>query len=372
MNQAAAANNRATNTAESDTATGSNRATGTITHRLLWPALIGSCLLASLLALGWGPVSVSVGELVNSLAAMLSGEAIQNPNDWIVRELRLPRVLLALMIGAGLAVAGVLTQGVFRNPLADPGLIGVASGAALAAVAVIVLSDSVLGFWRELAGPLALPIAAFGGGLLVTWLMYRLGTHGGQTHVATLLLAGVAINVITGAGTGVLTYLADDQELRSMTFWSMGSLAHGRWPELAALAVCVLMPLIWVMRYSRALNALLLGEQVAGHLGIEVQPLKRWSLAAAALMVGAGVAVAGVIGFIGLVVPHLLRLLIGPDHRQLLPASALAGGLLLLIADTLARNLIPPAELPVGLLMALIGGPIFLIMLLQGKRGIAG
>jgi len=341
-------------------------------QRLLWLVLAAALVCTLLLALCWGPVAIAPEQVFDSLGSLLQGQSVAGANDWVVRELRLPRVLLALLIGAGLAVAGVVTQGVFRNPLADPGLIGVASGAALAAVAVIVLSDSLLFYWADLTGPLALPLAAFGGGLLVTWVMYRLGTWRGETQVAMLLLAGVAINVLTGAATGVLTYLADDQQLRSMTFWSMGSLAYGRWPEVMAMSLLVLLPMLCCLRYGRALNAMLLGEQVAGHLGLDVQRCKRWLLAAAALMVGAGVAVAGIIGFIGLVVPHLLRLMIGPDHRLLLPMSALAGGLLLLIADTLARNLIAPQDLPVGLLMALIGGPLFLSMLLHQVRGRLG
>tara|TARA_B100000287_G_scaffold425768_1_gene472635 strand:- start:450 stop:1556 length:1107 start_codon:yes stop_codon:yes gene_type:complete len=316
-------------------------------------------------ALSVGPMAVTTADIVQALRGIFSASEIAGASDWVVRELRLPRVLIALLVGAGLAVAGTVTQGVFRNPLADPGLIGVASGAALAAVAVIVLSNSLLSGWAQLTGPFALPLAAFAGGLLVTLAIYRLGTRDGQTQVALLLLAGVAINVLTGAATGVLTYMADDQQLRDMTFWSMGSLAHGRWNEILALLLFVFLPLLVVMRYSRVLNALLMGEQVASHLGFDIQHSRRWLLLASALMVGASVAVVGMIGFIGLVVPHLLRLMIGPDHRALLPLSALGGALLLLIADTFARTVLAPADLPVGLIMALIGGPVFLFLLLH-------
>lgn len=325
----------------------------------------GLLFLLILLSLRTGPVELTNAQVLQSLWNAVTFADIQGQSDWVVRELRLPRTLLAVLIGAGLAAAGAVTQGVFRNPLADPGLIGVASGAALAAVAVIVLKDSLLAFWVVVMGPLALPIAAFLGGLAVTLVIYRLGTRNGQTQVATLLLAGVAINVLTGALTGILTYMADDQALRSMTFWSMGSLAHGRWPEIAALSVCIILPLCFLPRFARLLNALLLGEAVATHLGYRVQQAKLWLIAAAALMVGAGVAVAGMIGFIGLVVPHLLRLLIGPDHRALLPASVLLGASLLLIADMIARTWLAPADLPVGLVMAVIGGPVFLSLLLQ-------
>jgi iron complex transport system permease protein len=334
----------------------------------LTSALVGLLIVTFALALLTGPMSITFGDVVTGIIRTLQGLGVDGSADWVVQELRLPRAILAALVGAGLAVAGAVTQGVFRNPLADPGLIGVASGAALAAVAVIVLSASVLSGWKALTGPFALPIAAFFGGLLVTLVIYRLGTIGGKTQVAILLLAGVAINVLAGAATGVLTYLADDQQLRDMTFWSMGSLAHGRWPEITALCVFILPPLIFMLRSARVLNALLMGEQVAMHLGFNVQSSKRWLLIGAALIVGSSVAVTGMIGFIGLVVPHLLRLVVGADHRQLLPLSALAGASLLLVADTLARTVIAPADLPVGLVMALIGGPVFLTLLLQQTK----
>lgn len=325
-------------------------------------------LLAIVVSLLTGPMSFSTGEIITSAKLLFSGAETAGTADWVIRELRLPRVVLACVVGAGLAVAGCVTQGVFRNPLADPGLIGVSSGAAFAAVAVIVLSGSLLQGWSGLTGPYALPLAAFVGGLAVTMVIYRLGTRNGETQVALLLLAGIAINVLAGAATGILTYVADDQQLRDMTFWSMGSLANGGWREISACAVFVLAPLAYCLSRFRILNALLLGEQVAGHLGFPVQREKRALLAAAALMVGAGVAVAGMIGFIGLVVPHLLRLIVGPDHRWLIGLSALSGALLLLIADTLARTVIAPADLPVGLLMAIIGGPVFLFLLVQQSR----
>ena len=334
----------------------------------LIPVLVAVLLVLTLWSLQTGPVELNAGQVLQALWRAVTLQEIQGQDDWIVRELRLPRTVLAILVGAGLAAAGAVTQGVFRNPLADPGLIGVSSGAALAAVAVIVLQHSWLGFWVNWLGPFALPLAAFAGGLLVTALIYRLGTRNGQTQVAMLLLAGVAINVLAGALTGILTYMADDQALRSMTFWSMGSLAHGRWPEIAILALCVLLPLMLLPRFARLLNALLLGEGVATHLGFAVQRGKVLLITAAALMVGAGVAVAGMIGFIGLVVPHLIRLLIGPDHRLLLPASALLGASLLLLADMIARTWLAPADLPVGLVMAVIGGPVFLSLLLQQVR----
>ncbi len=327
-------------------------------------ALVVSLFAALLL----GPMSLSATDVGGSLLRLVTAQPLEGASDWVVRELRLPRALMAGLIGAGLAVAGCITQGVFRNPLADPGLIGVSGGAALAAVSVIVLSGSLLAGWTGLTGPFALPLAAFAGALTVTWLIYHLGTRNGQTQVALMLLAGVAINVVVGAATGLLTYLADDQQLRDLTFWSMGSLAYGGWSEILALCVFLLLPLLLMLRYARLLNALMMGEAVAGHLGFDVQRQRRWLLAGAALMAGSAVAVAGVIGFIGLVIPHLLRLISGPDHRLLLPQSALAGASLLLLADTACRLIIAPAELPVGLMMALIGGPVFILLLVRQSR----
>ena len=331
----------------------------------LLPALSVSLIGLILISLGTGPVPLSLSDILQSLWHLVRFEEIQGQADWVVRELRLPRILFAMLVGAGLAAAGAVTQGIFRNPLADPGLIGVSSGAALAAVAVIVLQGTWLSFWVTWFGPFALPIAAFLGGMVVTVLIYRLGTRNGQTQVAMLLLAGVAINVLTGALTGILTYAADDQALRSMTFWSMGSLANARWSEVMVLCVCIGIPLLLLPRFARVLNALLLGESVAIHLGYAVQRSKFLLIAAAALMVGAGVAFAGMIGFVGLVVPHLIRLLIGPDHRMLLPASVLLGASLLVLADMIARTWMAPADLPIGLVMAVIGGPVFLSLLLQ-------
>lgn len=332
------------------------------------PLLFALLILASFLALDIGAVKLDEGASLNALLDLVMGKPIDDQQQWIVRELRLPRVLLAILVGMGLAVAGVITQGIFRNPLADPGLIGVSSGAALAAVAIIVLGNTWLLFLTQILGSFTLPLAAFCGGLLVTLIMYRLGTSQGQTHMAMLLLVGVAINVIAGALTGILTYMADDQQLRNMTFWSMGSLAHGSYSELFVLAIFELIPLAICLRYARLLNAMLLGEEVAGHLGYSVQRAKLILVICAALMVGAGVAVSGMIGFIGLVIPHGIRLIFGPDHKLLIPASALAGAVLLLVADMFARTILAPAEVPIGLVMAVLGGPVFLLLLMKQVR----
>ncbi len=279
--------------------------------------------------------------------------------------LRLPRVLLAVLVGGGLALGGASMQGMFRNPLADPALTGVSSGAALGAVSSIVFAGA-LGF-RALPW-WTLPAGAFVGGLLATVLVSQLGRSGTGTSVAGLLLAGIAVNAFCGAGIGLATFVANDAQLRSITFWSLGSLGGANW-SMCALLLLLTLGCGWVLfRQSRVLNALLLGEAEASHLGFRVETCKRLLLACTALLVGASVSVVGIVGFIGLVAPHLSRLVLGPDHRFLLPVSTLLGALLLLVADTLCRTVAAPAEIPVGVATALLGAPFFLGLLRRERR----
>ena len=327
--------------------------------------------LLSVVCLGTGAVSIGPRQVLAILGKGLDltlPYAFEPHHEAIVLSIRLPRILLGILIGGGLAVAGAAMQGLFRNPLADPGLIGVSSGAAVAAVATIVLGATVLDFATQALGPFALSIAAFGGGAATTLLVYRLSLVHGTVSVSTMLLAGIAINAVAGAITGVFTFVADDAQLRSLTFWSMGSLGGATWPAVAAAAPFIGLATLAVLRYARPLNALLLGEAEAGHLGCNVERLKRSVVLLVALSVGAAVAVAGIIGFVGLVVPHLLRLTLGPDHRFLLPGAALLGASLLLGADLIARTLVAPAELPIGIVTAIIGGPFFMYLLQRGRR----
>ena len=335
--------------------------------RWIFFALSSGVMVASALALSSGAVDVPAADLIRLLHA---SDTVDPAHASVVLDLRLPRVLLGLLVGAALACAGTAMQGLFRNPLADPGLVGVASGAALAAVAAIVLVRELTQGLPILAvlGPWFTPLASFAGGLAAAALAARLASHDGYTRTATLLLAGLAINAIAGAGIGLLTQLAGDAALREAIFWLFGSLAKSGWKELAVGGPVLLLVLLWLPREARALNALLLGEAEAGHLGVDVERLKRRVTALIVLAVATAVALAGAIGFIGLVVPHLLRLLLGPDHRALLPASALGGALLLVLADLGARTWLAPAELPVGILTALVGGPFFLALLMRFRN----
>lgn len=286
---------------------------------------------------------------------------IQTQSESIIAMIRAPRVLLAALVGALLAVTGAAMQGLFRNPLADPSLIGVTAGASAGGSLVIALTASLsLG-----AGQLwFVSLGAFVGGMVSVWLVYQLATRAnGATSVATMLLAGIAITALASSVTNLLEFVADNQLLRRISLWKMGGLDAADWPRVAvvvamAVAVGVLLP-----RYPVALNALLLGESQARYLGIDVNGLKKQLIVLVAAAVGVCVAMAGTIAFVGLVVPHIVRLLTGPDHRSLLPLSALAGALLLVLSDLLARVVLLPAELPVGLVTALLGAPYFIVLL---------
>ncbi|MBK1698214.1 FecCD family ABC transporter permease [Rhodovibrio salinarum] len=333
-----------------------------------------ACLLtamaAFLLAVGYGAVAIPPGDVLRIVGTHLglgSDAEVTRVQETVLLAIRLPRAVLGGLVGAGLAVAGAALQGLFRNPLADPALIGVSNGAALAAAATIVVgSAGVLGLPAWLI-PHLLPVSAFLGGVAATWLVYMIASRDGTTEVAVLLLAGVALNAIVGAAIGLLIFLSDDQELRDLNFWLLGSLGGATWERIAVAAPLILVPSLLLIFQGRRLNALLLGEFEAGHLGVAVEQTKRRIVLFAAMAVGASVALAGVIGFVGLVVPHLIRLLIGPDHRTLLPATLFLGAALLLLADILARTVALPAELPIGILTSTVGGPFFLWLLLRQR-----
>jgi iron complex transport system permease protein len=340
--------------------------------RLLIP-LLGLALAALLLA---GCLSGLVELSAPQLAAMLLDRLGWRPG-WgafgeteavVFWSIRLPRVLLGTLTGAALGLSGACLQALFRNALADPGLIGVSAGSAVGAVAAIVLAP--VATW--LPAFLLLPAMAMAGGMAATALVYRVARIGGRTHVSTLLLAGVAVNALSGALVGGMIYLASGDQLRRFAFWTLGSLARAQWEAVAVVFACVLPAGLLLLRQRRTLNALLLGEAEAWHLGIDTARLKRALIALNALMVGAAVAFCGLIGFVGLVVPHCVRLLAGPDHRLVLPGSALLGAVLVLAADLLARQVNPPAELPIGILTALLGAPFFLYLILQRKRQAVG
>lgn len=333
-------------------------------------ALLGAIVLS----VAVGPTGIGLDALPRVAAAVLSGDTSDPATlreKLVLLDIRLPRTVLAVLVGGALALTGAMMQGLFRNPLADPGLVGASSGAGLAAVSVIALGDGLLAPLVSRLGAHALPVSAVLGALATTALLHALSTRGGRTSVATLLLAGIAIGAITGALTGLIVFSADDRELRDITFWTMGGLGGASWGRIAAALPFFLLAALVATRLARPLDALLLGEAEAIHLGVSTERTKRLAIAASSAAVGAAVALSGVIGFVGIVVPHLVRLVTGPSHRHVLPGSALLGAALLPAADVLARLLVAPAELPIGIVTAILGAPFFLWLLLTRRGGLA-
>ncbi|ACA88265.1 FecCD family ABC transporter permease [Shewanella woodyi] len=329
----------------------------------LWPSILTFLVITCLLSIVTGPLQIAP---LTSFSAVLNWAthlelgAVAPHEQLVINNVRLPRTLLAMTVGATLAQCGAVMQGLFRNPLADPGIIGVSSGAALGAAICIVLFPG--------SGEYSVAFGAFIAGLITTLVVYRLASSSSGTSVVLLLLSGVAIAALAGAGIGLLTYLADDMALRDLTLWQMGSIAGAQW-QYVTLSLLALLLISWQFyRSSKALNALLLGEAEARHLGVEVDQLKFKLIFLCAVGVGISVAATGIIGFIGLVVPHIVRMIIGPDHKRLLPISAVLGAIILALADVGARSLVAPSELPVGLVTAMLGAPFFIFMLLKQKN----
>lgn len=343
--------------------TGTSRVT-TARRAHLWLLffLLASCVAS--LAIGASGTS-----LWSALAQLGMGETLTQMERVVLWDIRLPRTLMGLLVGAALAVSGAVLQGLFRNPLADPGIVGVTAGASLGAISAIVLGTSLPLALQQIIGPYLIPLTAFLGSGATVLLLYTVATHRGRTSVATLLLAGIALAALAMALSGLLIFAADDQQLRDLTFWQLGSLSGATWAKLVVAGPIILAALLGASTLGRALNGLALGEATAAHLGISVQRAKNLAVLCVAAAVGAAVAVSGGIGFVGIVVPHLLRLATGPDHEPLLINSALLGGAILIWADVLARVLVAPTELPIGIVTAILGSPVFLWILLR-RRGV--
>ena len=340
-------------------------------RRVPWllAALVLGLVLAALVSVGTGQYSISPAEVVAGLRRALTGAAAPDRAtqmaDAALVTVRLPRVLMALLVGAALACGGALMQGVFGNPLAEPGIVGVSSGAAAAACIVIVFGLTFLGEWTMVAG-------AFVGGLVATAVVYTTARQDGRTEVVTLVLTGIAVNAVGGAVIALMTFLGDSSAREEIVFWQLGSLNGSRWDHVWIVTPVVLVCLAASLLSARSLDLLALGEKPARHLGVDVERLRLSVVVLVALLTSAAVAFAGIISFVGLVVPHLIRMLVGPGHRVLLPASMLGGALLLAVADTVARTAVPYADLPIGLLTALVGGPFFFYLIRRTRRGAGG
>ncbi|MEV8290696.1 FecCD family ABC transporter permease [Streptomyces niveus] len=330
---------------------------------LLTAALLGVLLLLALLSAGLGAYDIPLGDVLSSVRHRMGigGAALERVPESVLWNVRLPRVVLALLVGASLGCAGALMQGVFGNPLAEPGVIGISAGAAVGAVASIALGLSFLGNWT-------VTVCAFVSGLLTVLLVYAMSRSGGRTEVVTLILTGIAVNAFAGALIGLSIFFADNAQISQITFWQLGSLAQATWPKVLAVLPCALLGLAVAPFYARKLDLLALGERPARHLGVDVERLRVVLVLVVALLTAAAVAVAGIITFVGLLVPHLLRMANGPGHRFLVPGSALGGALVLVAGDLAARTVAAPAELPLGVLTALFGSPFFFWLLRRTRR----
>jgi iron complex transport system permease protein len=326
---------------------------------VLFATLGVSLVVACVIATGTGAFAIPPGQIIGSIADRLglSVGSLPNPTaEAVLWNIRLPRVALAVVVGASLGCGGAAMQGSFSNPLAEPGIVGVSSGAALGAVTAIVTGATLLGTWTVTG-------AAFIGGVVVVFAVYWAARTDGRSEVVTLILTGIAVNAFIGALIGLLMFVSTDAQLRSVTFWNLGSLAQATWPKVLAVTPAAVLGIAVASTQAHRLDLLALGDRAARHVGVDVERLRIVMLTTVAVLTAAAVAVSGIILFVGLVVPHLVRMVAGPGHRLLLPASALGGALLLVVADLVARTIAPPAELPLGVLTALVGSPFFFWML---------
>lgn len=337
------------------------------------PLYIGVCFL---LLLGIASISLKLGvysfdnpsiwEIIKN--AITGGDTISAMDNYVLFKIRLPRIVMAILMGSAFAVSGTSLQGMFKNPLATPNLIGVTSGASLFAAVAIVLGSKIRTYLPDVVNYSLISIMAFIGAILTMSFVYKMSTSRRKTNVVIMLLAGVAISALAGAVTGFLTYLTNDEQLRDLTFWTLGSLGGATWLKNGILAVVIFFSFFFLLNKGKALNAMMLGEEDAAHLGIPVEKVKKRIIVLTALMVGTCVAFAGAIGFVGLIVPYILRMLFKSNYHIILPLSAVVGSILLLIADTISRTIVAPSEMPIGIITAFIGAPIFVAILIKFKK----
>lgn len=330
-------------------------------------------VIVLLAAIVWGAVNISLHDMQLALVNWLAGKEPGSINEAVFLQIRLPRVLLCGITGAILAVSGVLMQGLFRNPIVEPGLVGTSAGAAFGASFVFVFASWFGAEVQMVVGPFLVPLFAFIGALISTFIVYQLSKTNSRVSLTSLLLVGVAINAVALSGTGFMTYLARDPQARSISFWNLGTFSGASWIQVEIVFIVALFVMILAFFNSKKLNAFILGEEEAGYLGIDSKNLKRKILIINTAMVAIATSFVGVIAFMGLIVPHVMRLLVGSDHRKLIPASILGGAILLLIADMGARLLLAPAEIPIGIITSLVGAPVYILLLKQHnfieKRG---
>lgn len=337
---------------------------------IILTALGTGLVMAVLLSLTIGAVSVPVADvaiIILQKAGLFQNIAVDSMHEVVLSTIRIPRIVMTILIGAALGVSGAALQGLFRNPLVEPSLIGVSGGSAAAVVMMIVFGGVVIqaDSWMY---SLLLPVLAFAGGITATFIVLRLSNQTGRTNMAVLVLTGVAINALAGAIIGLAIFYADENQLRTFTFWTLGDLGGATWDKLMVASPLLLLSSVGLIFFSPTLNALALGEAEAYHVGVDVEYTKRMVIFLSALAVGVSVSLSGMIGFIGLIVPHVIRVSFYADNRLVLPGSVIGGALLLVLSDIVARTIVSPSELPIGVVTALIGAPFFIGLLMNAKR----
>ena len=316
-----------------------------------------------LASIQWGAVRISNEQMGSAIQHFFQGKTPSSIYEGVFLHIRLPRVFLCLIAGALLSASGVLMQGLFRNPLVEPGIIGTSAGAAFGASIVFVLGVYLPLDWKSFTGPVLVPLFAFGGAMLATYLVVAIAQSQQKANVLSILLVGLAINAMGLSGMGFMTYLARDPQARSINFWNLGTFSGANWQQVGIVSVLFIFVTLSLFKFTKPLNALLLGEQEALYLGVDIKKLRRKILFVNTLMVAIVTSFVGVIGFVGLIVPHIVRQLVGSDHKKLLPASMIIGSAILLLADLAARLLLAPAEIPIGIITSLIGAPTFIFLL---------
>ena len=334
--------------------------------------LIIFLIAISLISMIIGPVKISISQafliVMNKTGIMNNNEGFTAIQESVLWDIRMPRIILGLLVGLALGSAGAILQGLFRNPLVDPGFIGVSSGAAIGAMAAIMFSSLILSYTSDFLTPFILPVLAIIGAFITTLLIYRMSKVSGKTNIMAMLLAGIAINALAGSIIGLLVSISSDSELRSFTFWTLGGLDNGSWKISIISAIFILTSFLIIYKIRGKLDIFMLGDAEAYHLGLNVESLKKKIIFIASIMVGISVSFCGMIGFIGLVTPHIIRLFIGPKHKYLIPGSALLGSIILVLSDLICKTVIAPAQLPIGVITSIIGAPFFIWLIFSQKR----
>jgi len=334
--------------------------------------LIIFLIAVSLASMIIGPVKISIYQvfliIMDKIGVMNNNESFTAIQESVLWDIRMPRIILGLLVGLALGSAGAILQGLFRNPLVDPGFIGISSGAAIGAMVAIMFSSLILSYTSDFLTPFILPALAIIGAFITTLLIYRMSKVSGKTNIMAMLLAGIAINALAGSIIGLLVSISSDSELRSFTFWTLGGLDNGSWKVSIISSIFILTSFLTIYKIRKKLDIFMLGDAEAYHLGLNVESLKKKIILIASIMVGISVSFCGMIGFIGLVTPHIIRLFIGPKHKYLIPGSALLGSILLVLSDLICKTVIAPAQLPIGVITSIIGAPFFIWLIFSQKR----